>query len=711
MIFSFVFILLLILRAAIPALRNEAVKKAASITVLFFLFAGILASLFSYYIFNVSFRKYEALYNKTFVLEGTVTDVVWDGGYSGIYIVNVSKAGETSDFCCVLKGEGGIEENKNITCEAEFSPLTEGREFDERRYYISRNVVCNAKTESIKVTGDAGFSLSYLAKTVNRRISGVFEKYLGREGGFASALFLGNKEGLSKTLDRDFSRLGISHVLAISGMHLTVLCTFINSLLRPLGKRAGQIGSILLVVFYMFITGLSPAINRSGIMLLFLIFSSFLKFSCDGFTNLGISAFLICTVDPYSASDIGLQLSFAAVMAIFLYTQKRKELKPERVDLKKRSHISTALLGIPVSFAKDALMTVIIVLFMLPLEWYYFGQISLISPLVSPVFSMLTTLLLWALPILLILSPSPTLASLFAYPVGWLIELISKFANWLSHMRYTILSLKYDIAPIFCVLIFVCVIVFCVTKKKKRLISAAVTLALTAAFIAGTFISSIPLYNNVAVMMLSYKSSDGIMIVSENKTMIVDMGNGYSGIIDEGLWYASDLNATEVEVIMLTHIHRSHAATLENIFEENMVRTLLIPKEDSDDFDEIVEVCAENRVSVSTYVPGDTVTFGDAYIKTTEHKYIKRSVQPIIRLDIRGYEKTLTYLGGAYLESFPETTLDCDYVYLGDHGPLYKRKYTLPVEEDCLVYACENAKKFAYTEVLPGDPSMIVMEE
>ena len=224
-----------------------------------------------------------------------------------------------------------------------------------------------------------------------------------------------------------------------------------------------------------------------------------------------------------------MQLSFAAVMAIFLYTEKRRELEAEKVDLKKKNAVVGALVKIPVSFARDAVMTAVIVLFMLPLEWYYFGRISLISPVVSPLFSMLTTLLLWALPILLILSPAPTFAAAFAYPVGKLIELITRLAAVFSRLRNIILPLHYSFAPVFSALIFVSVIAVCIAKKKKRIIAALVTLCLLLAFIAGAFLYSLPLYSNVVVGMLSYKSNDGILLVSDNKTMIVDMGNGYSG--------------------------------------------------------------------------------------------------------------------------------------------------------------------------------------
>ncbi|MBQ2729198.1 MAG: ComEC/Rec2 family competence protein [Clostridia bacterium] len=655
--------------------------------------------------------KFDCLYGKTLTIEGTVTEVVWDSGFSGAYLVDADAIEDLPDFSCVLTSGGGIEENSRVRATVVFSPLENDRGFNERRYYLSKNIVIKAEAERIIVTGDAGFSLKSLAGKINSSLSTVFTDLLGgKAGAFASALLLGNDAELSDTVKRDFTRLGISHVLAISGMHLTVLCAFVSAVLSPLGRRASQTGSVIIVLFYMFISGLSASVTRSGIMLLFFIAASIIGKGSDMFTNLGLSGFLICVVDPYSAGDIGLQLSFAAVMAILLYTEKRREPIPERTNVKALSLWQSIPLSIIKSFIEGIILTVIVVLFMLPIEWLYFGEISLVSLLASPLFSVLTTLLLWALPILLVLSPAPTFASLFAYPIEKLIAFICDLANDISLLRGITFSLNFPFAALFCVLICAAVCAFCVTKKKKKLISSAVLLTLCLAFCLSSFLYCCKDRDRTRLTMLSYKSNEGIFLLSDRKAMIVDMGNGYSGIMKEGALALDSTYATEIELLMLTHLHNSYPSTLDAFFSDHMVRTLLAPEGEDFDYEALEEVTKKHVVALSYYSYGDKIEFEDVTLKTSENLYIKRSVQPIVRLDIEAYGHTFTYVGGAYLESIPDAELDCDFIFFGDHGPLYKAEFTPDLFENCHVYAAKKAKSYINTHVSVNEPKTIILE-
>lgn len=711
-IFSVLYVFALAVKFIVKGLRKRNYRTAIYRAVLFFLAGGALASCLAVYNFDIQYKKYSTLYGETTKIKGVVTDVVWDGGNSGIYKVRVDEAGEHSDFFCVLTGNGGIQVNERIECTAEFSPLSSDGAFDEYRYYLTKKTVIAAESYNITPVGDAGPSFNYAAYRVNSFLSDIFVDYMGEdEGGFAAALLFGNKEYLSKTLNRDFTRLGVSHALAISGMHLTVICAFIATMLRPFGKRTVQWVCTATIVFYMFITGLAPAVTRSGVMFLVYMAAHFLARGGDRYTNLGFSVFFICLVDTYACGDIGLQLSFGAVLAIFLFAEKKKET--QRPVVKKEDEKSgSRLIRIAISSARSlwdaVLLTVIILIFMLPIEWLYFGSICILAPLVSPLFSFLTSLLLWALPLFLIISPIKPVASFFAVSLKYLIRLTEYLANVFSRMSNITFHLEVPFGEVLVYLIFAVTLLFCVTKKKARYAALSALSLLICAFVTVSVLYTSRFDDKVYLSMLTYKSNDGIFLATDKKAMVIDMANGYSGILGEGLEHTSVIPASEIEAVVLTHLHNTTAATVKSFILKNTVRRVYVPKEESSNFDAVMKIAKKYGSEAVSYDYGDVILFGDSEIKICEPSYLKRSVQPSLRVEICAYNERFIYLGGGYCEAEGVNSFcEGDTVWFGVHGPKYKKSFS--VSGNAQIFASEDAIPYIRTEGEINDPADIIL--
>lgn len=709
-IFSLLLFTALLLKAFIPSLSVISAKTAVFKAVVFLIAGCTLASTVAFYTFEIKLSRYIALCGENVTVKCTVTDVIWDGGYSGIYKVKTEGINGLSSFYCILTAEGGIKENTILSAEVSFSQLENSSHFAEKTYYLSQKVYLKATAESVRVLGEDKLYLTALARYISNSLSEIFYDTLGKEeGAFASALLLGNTSKLSDTVNRDFKRLGISHVLAISGMHLAILCSFVTGLLKPFGKRMINAGCIILVLFYVFVTGFAPTVVRSGIMVLLPVVASNLHKGTDRFTLLGASVFLICIINPLSAGDIGLQLSFVALAAIFLLTENKDMLKIEKADIKALPAPLMKLKEIISSFLSEAFLTAVIILFMLPLEWLYFGQICPVAPLISPVFSILCNILLWSLPVLLLLSPASTIAGVLAYPLKLLISFIITCAQRISSVENVTLSLNYPFAPLFSVLIFAAVLAFCVTKSKKRAIAASVSLLLIISFVVSCTFFSLSKANETTVGMVTYKSNDGLCLVSNNKTMLIDIGNGYSGILNEGSDFFKSTRATETEVIMLTHYHKAYGDSLDTFLSRNIVRQLMVPR-DIGKTSQLERICQKHGTDLKYFDPSEEIVFEDATIVPFENTYIERSVQPIVRIDIKAKGKIFTYVGSAYSESAPDAYFDCDYLFIGGHGPLYKKIYTPETREGCAVYCAENAEPFILWTGDISKPSAVVLK-
>lgn len=698
-----IFIISLILRLALKRKRSPILRTIS------FLLAGLsLSSFISFRTFDLSLGEIEKLDGTACTLEGTVTDIIYEAPYMGIYTVDLSRLdGNDADFSINLTTEAGLKPLDIIRCDATLYKFENNDGFAERNYNINNRIFLEGECERVEIIGRDKEDIFTLADNLNSSLTKNLITVLGeRNGGFAAALLLGNKSYLAPELERDFARLGLSHILALSGMHLTVICAMITFILRSFNVKARRIACIITVVFYMLITGFSPSVTRAGIMLIILIIGAFFKRGGDSFTNLGLSVLIITLADPYSAADIGLVLSFACVFAILLYLPQKKDLFKKRNDLKKQTLLGWSCSFIRSNIIDAAILTFIIILFILPLQWMYFGTVSVVSVITSPLFSLLCTLLLWSLPFFFIFLPADIFLSAYSFIIGVYIDFICDLGFRISHIRNIYHSINYPLAPLFCLIIFLSAIFVCVMKKKKRLIAAGISLALCLGFFTYAFLFNYYLAENVKIDMLCEKSSEGLVISTDNKLMVIDVGNGHKSIAESAVVSIRNNRETEIDVYMLTHYHTAHESTIRDLFSSQKIYTLLIPE--NMETGNLMQIAKEYSVSLVTYIPGERIAIGNATIKTYENAFIPRSTQPIIRIDIYANDQRFCYVGGAYCEGVADLDLsDFDGIWFGDHGPLYKKDFSPVLSDDCRIFTSVSAD--SYYDSHSWEPSSFIL--
>lgn len=223
---------------------------------------------------------------------------------------------------------------------------------------------------------------------IRDHISGILSERLEGESskGIAAALLLGDRSGLDSEIKTAFRNAGISHALALSGMHVGIIWSIICLLTAAFRwnyrtKVFSFTLSIAIIFFYAVITGLSPSVSRACIMIAVWKTADLLCQGNDRTGPLLIAAFVIALFNPMAVEMIGFQLSFAAVAGIvFLYPAVEESIRKvfgSRRNIGKRIAASGArLMGIT--------MTCQIATF--PLILLYFGRVSgnfLISNIVS----------------------------------------------------------------------------------------------------------------------------------------------------------------------------------------------------------------------------------------------------------------------------------------------------------------------------------------
>ncbi len=209
---------------------------------------------------------------------------------------------------------------------AKVNPPANPGEFDYRRFLNFRNIYHQhfLRDGQVRRLGnDPPSIVMKYAVEARQWATAVIEKYVNgdREQATASALVLGVTDGLDNELLDAYSATGSMHVLAVSGLHISILYMIIVWVLHPLRKtRAGRwvlaIAGLVLLWAYAFVTGLSPSVLRAVMMFSFIALARPTGQHTNIYNTLASSAFCLLLVDPFLVMSVGFQLSYLAVLAI-----------------------------------------------------------------------------------------------------------------------------------------------------------------------------------------------------------------------------------------------------------------------------------------------------------------------------------------------------------------------------------------------------------
>ena len=235
-------------------------------------------------------------------------------------------------------------------------PPSNPGEFDYKEYLGFRNIYHQhfiRKDEAIKIDHTPPGLFRALAYQGRAWAEATLEKYIpgDRQQAIASALVLGVTDGLDHELLDAYAATGSMHILAVSGLHISILYFILLRLLSPLNKiRHGRwliaFISLTTLWLYAFVTGLSPSVLRAVGMFSFLAIARPWAKSTNIYNTLAASAFCLLLFDPFLIRSAGFQLSYLAVLGIvYIYPRILRLWEPDHwisVELWKLSAVSIA---------------------------------------------------------------------------------------------------------------------------------------------------------------------------------------------------------------------------------------------------------------------------------------------------------------------------------------------------------------------------------
>lgn len=279
---------------------------------------------------------------------GALCGIIWSAVYNSVRVAPIQSLADQQGRCTVvvetdvapsyqdgyLRGTLRITQWQNsttdflVTCDA-FPSAEPGECFTAnfqlkalennsyRESYLSDGVYLRAEYQGniiyLSESSDLRFKLFHLRE----ELAELLQRWMPAvEGELESAMLLGRKEVLRDSLEETFRAAGVSHLLAVSGLHVALLCGIFSMGRRRRFVRALIVLRALLVLCYMFLTGLPVSVLRAGFVFLVALIGDFFWQPVDLLTSTGVAAVLIGLQNAYAPCDIGFQLSFCAVLGV-----------------------------------------------------------------------------------------------------------------------------------------------------------------------------------------------------------------------------------------------------------------------------------------------------------------------------------------------------------------------------------------------------------
>ena len=479
--------------------------------------------------------------------------------------------------------------------------------FDNRSYLKSQgvSVIFNSSLAEINYHKKSNLTSFYkIRDKITRRI---YEFLPEDEASLATALVTGSKSKMSNSLKENYRRAGVYHVIAVSGLHLSMLIMFISSLYinLKLKRRYKSIialaGAFAAGVFMFVFTGFGVSVQRAALMAVIVCSVPFLSREYSPFISLFCVMCTTLLLEPYSYSDISFQLSFSATAGVLI-----------GASLSQKYSLNTRKFG---SVLESFMITLCANLISLPFVVSAFKGVS-VSGLVSNLI------------ILLIVPSALGMSYLFSALCIWAPELICRLFSYIAVVPVYAMNMLTGIfaempfgyinitIKLLAVILLQIIGIYILIKLRKRKISFVLSMI----FIIANF--SFVSYNidneQCSVTFLNVGQGECTLISdTDSNTMMIDCGSeskpdtGQTEVIP----YLNSKGIYHLDALVVTHYHDDHINGIYTLIEKGYVKKLIVPDrvisaDEKYSSKKLYETAVKHRIPIERVCKGDKISFG-----------------------------------------------------------------------------------------------------
>ena len=602
----------------------------------------IIISIISNLIVNFQNEKYENVYKdgEELTLIAIVDSNKEEKEYKDTYKIKT----EYKDTHLILS----VNKNKDIELEygdkilikGEFVEPSEARNyggFDYKEYLKSINIYGTIKAENIEILAkNSNNPIFTFANNINLKIKENINKLIPEKySAIFTGLILGDTSKVEEEVNDDFKIANISHVLAISGMHITYIVIGIELLLkRGIGKRKTRIITIIILVMYVFITGFMPSVVRSSIMGIIMLISKLIHRKNDIWTSISLSLLILLIYNPFLILNVGLQLSYLGTIGIVCFNKnvynflRKLKIRNKKIRYKiNRKFILfmdkiKEMLSVTLS-AQIVILPILLFNFNI-LGIYFFISNILVSIIIGPI-------IIVGFVCILISFISIEIAKILSIFMSVGIQILISISE-ISHLPFS--KIYIPTPKVWQIVIYyICVIVINriyiafnlknpdFTSIRIRNLVALLkfkfrqnrnkVLKVLIVFVSLIFILNI-ISQKLKIHFVDVGQGDCTFITTpQNKTILIDGGGSMSEEYDVGkstlLPYILDRGYTKLDYVFISHFDQDHVGGILTILEELRVGQVYISKQeqDSENYQKFLKIVEDKKIKVKVLKQGD----------------------------------------------------------------------------------------------------------
>lgn len=555
----------------------------------------------------------ENLNAKSIKLIGTICSQIEETDYK--YIVTIKTEKRYKNVKMIIYFNKDKVELEKLTYGNEIVIAGKYNEPDGRRNYKGFNykeylktkeiygiIECESEVQVVKIK-----NLNFIQLAINNlsiKIQQNLDKILLKDTkDLAVGILLGVSSDIDSEVKQNFRDCNLSHMLAISGSHLTYLILGLNLLLNKkiLGIRKCKVITIIIIIIFMLIVNMSSSIVRAGICTIISILGTLIYRKSDSYTAIAISLLFSLIKNPFSLFNIGLQLSYLATLGIIIFYTMLSKIKISEGKLKKY-------------IIENIISTLSANILILPITTYYFNTIPtnfLLSNLVAgPV---LGISLIFELITVFISFISIKLAQIPGAVVNVCLILLTKITKIISKIpNITVVTPK--IASV--ILIYIIILnVWLYTNKKNIYKNLKISRLLCILIIIILIINFLNIERTMRIYFIDVGQGDSSLICTPTgKNILIDGGGSRTPEkYDVGekvlLPYLLDRRIKKLDYIIISHFDADHAQGIETVIDKIKVKNIVVSRQASQsvEYDKIIKMCKEKKIKIIDAKRGEKI--------------------------------------------------------------------------------------------------------
>lgn len=389
--------------------------------------------------------------------------------------------------------------------------------------------------KSFEIVPDESFSVKRLLYEYRKNVTDFVNRNLpSDQSSMVCGMLFGDKSGMSDNDKTLFYRMGIGHVMAVSGLHLVLFCMMFSFVFDRL--RLGRIKRFIFLEFLMaafaICSGLSDSILRASLMMTISNLAPLFFRKADTLNSISIAFIILTALNPFSITNPSLVLSVTGTFGAGVFAPFITRNFKEDTFIKRQ--------------LKNAVYMFFVSLAVMPFSIIFFGESSLVSPLAN---IFLTPVCMAALMISLIASLLVFLNPVFLIKLsGILCELVMLVVRQIGKLEFSGVNFTAEMKYISAAAVLICVTVFLIFKTRRALVvSTAVSFTL---FALSAFSGRLFMSDKLNIALMGDKGIDVIVLSQSAKAEVIDI-SGRKKNANYALKFLEQSNISTLESIII----------------------------------------------------------------------------------------------------------------------------------------------------------------